>query len=41
VIDGGDLDIDLKVSGPKGNAIITEFRKTDGVHTYVISVSLL
>jgi len=33
VIDGGDLDIDFKISGPKGNPIVTEFRRNDGVHT--------
>nr|CAB3267019.1 transmembrane emp24 domain-containing protein 1-like [Phallusia mammillata] len=33
VIDGGDLDIDFRVSGPNGNPIVTEFRRNDGIHT--------
>uniref|UniRef100_H2Z585 GOLD domain-containing protein n=1 Tax=Ciona savignyi TaxID=51511 RepID=H2Z585_CIOSA len=33
VIDGGDLDIDFRISAPSGRAVVTEFRKNDGIHT--------
>ena len=33
VVDGGDLDIDFQLNGPKGNSVVSELRKTDGMHT--------
>nr|XP_009859742.1 transmembrane emp24 domain-containing protein 1-like isoform X2 [Ciona intestinalis] len=33
VIDGGELDIDFRISAPSAIAVVTEFRKNDGIHT--------
>ncbi|XP_039254483.1 transmembrane emp24 domain-containing protein 5-like isoform X2 [Styela clava] len=33
VIDGGDLDINFMIQAPDGRVVVSDMRKTDGIHT--------
>ena len=36
VIDGGDMDVNFVVQSPKGEMLLTDIRKSAGVHRYDI-----
>ena len=40
VIEGGDLDVNFLIQSPSGRVLLSELRKTDGVHRFVLSIAL-